>query len=552
MLTKRLAALPVRLLLALAVPLAVLLGEPAQADPMPAPQPEAPLPGSNEISGLQVAQDADGRWMATFNYFYTGEPRGAFLTVGPQARDEKTESARVHVVGRNFPAKRGPQQVSIEVHRPSGRHDAFATQQVVAEMRTYDGPVASQQVMQAIAWPTYQDWARERELVGKTPDEVLARAVALIDTGDRRTLQEAKRLLEEMLTKNARFDPAYVELARVAMKTKWGPEGLHEAENLLQSALQIRPDSVNAKILLGYVYAHQDRYARAEALFAESAATDTKNLWLWVNWGEVLAMQDKIEPAKRKYREAIDRPRSHDTYDRAKLDAYRRLLAILSFKQDLDGVEALYKKRAGEFGAEDCEAADYARFMLQVRGDTKAAIELSRQAVKSSCESADPSAREVLAMSHYMEWATGTGAGRDDALNRARVFMPAGPQLLYLLCTSDRTAVAAQQLKSAGEAVDQLDNRRYSALALALERQDHATAGRLLRLGANPQLLVGRDKMPVAWIPALASDFEGIKLMQRSGVDYTKLRVEGMTAIDYVRSMGDRRLIEALSKAHPV
>jgi Tfp pilus assembly protein PilF len=128
------------------------------------------------------------------------------------------------------------------------------------------------------------------------------------------------------------------------MKSNWGPEGLHQAEKLLASALQIRPDSVNAKILLGYVYAHQGRHKQSEALFVDASQTDTKNLWLWSNWGEVLVMQGKLEPAIQKYREAVKRPREHDTYDRARLDAYAHLLPLLEQRKDLDGMEALLKQ----------------------------------------------------------------------------------------------------------------------------------------------------------------------------------------------------------------
>ena len=37
-------------------------------------------------------------------------------------------------------------------------------------------------------------------------------------------------------------------------------------------------------------------------------------------------------------------------------------------------MEVLYKQRIGEFGPGSCYNSDYARFKLQVRGDTQGAI----------------------------------------------------------------------------------------------------------------------------------------------------------------------------------
>jgi Tfp pilus assembly protein PilF len=86
------------------------------------------------------------------------------------------------------------------------------------------------------------------------------------------------------------------------MKSNWGPEGLRQAENLLHSALQINPASVNAQVLLGYVYAHQGRSQATETLFKEASRIETKNLWLWTNWGEMYAMQASSIRRRRSMR----------------------------------------------------------------------------------------------------------------------------------------------------------------------------------------------------------------------------------------------------------
>jgi hypothetical protein len=52
--------------------------------------------------------------------------------------------------------------------------------------------------------------------------------------------------------------------------------------------------------------------------------------------------------------------------------------------------------------------------------------------------------------------------------------------------------------------------------------------------------------MPVALLPVFSRDAGAIRLMQRSGIDYTKLRFQGATAIDYARSQGDDKLLQLL------
>jgi tetratricopeptide (TPR) repeat protein len=321
---------------------------------------------------------------------------------------------------------------------------------------------------------------------------------------------------------------------------------LHHAEGLLASALQIESDNANAKILLGYVQAHQKRYRQAEKLFAEAAASNPRNLWLWANWGEVLAMQGKFEQAAAKYRETIDRPPTHDTYDNARTAAYEELIALLKRKNDLDGMEALYKKRVAEFGYGSCYSADYARFLLQQRGDANAAIDVARKALNQNCE--DSSARQILGLAHYVVWAKSQGQARSEAMNQARVYLPPGPMPMYLLASSERTANVASQLIAAGEKIDQKDNQKLNALAHAIQREDLPAMRRLLRLGAKPDTPVGYDDIPVALMPVLAGNIEMVKLLQQFGADYAKISYQGASGFDFARQTGNTELLEALKQ----
>jgi tetratricopeptide (TPR) repeat protein len=507
----------------------------------------ATLQGENTISGLEVRRDGEGRWFAQFAYFYRGGPTPAYVQIElKQDPAEANPALTGSLIAGHLTAQRGEQQVRLEINRPAGVAAPMTTSRVIAKMRAANQIVASQELAQRIDWPDLHSWLADRQFVGKTGDQLLTQAVTLIDVGDQNSLSEGKRIIERILAKDPRFEMGYVELARVSMKSNWGPEGLRQAESYLTSALKIKPDSVNAKILLGYVFAHQGRHQAAEALFIDASRTETRNLWLWANWGEVLAMQGKADAAIEKYRVAVTRPRTQDTYDCARLDAFAHLLVLEAGRNDLDSIEALHRQRTEEFGPGKCYGADYARFMLQQRGDVDAAIRLAKQTIAGNCRGA--TATQVLGLAYYQAWAATTGAQRDDLINQGRIYLPPGPELVYQLATSDRTVATLKQLQAQGESIDQRDNDKWTALAYAIGRKDAAAIRRLLRLGARPEALVGPGQVPAALLPVMEGDIKTTRALRQAGVDYSKIRFQGVTAIEHAQRNGDRQLLEALGQ----
>jgi tetratricopeptide (TPR) repeat protein len=512
-----------------------------------APEPvhrKLPLPGKNTIQSAEVRRGSLGQWELHVAYHYTGAPsnvqlRGSLVVEG--AAPELLQSGRTNFGYR--PAAPGTQTVQMEVAR-MGPAIPFASSHVLVEMRNATDVLDSKRVAQRIEWPDASTWLQERNRMSRTPTDLLNDAIAMIDVGNRGSLEDARRNLERLIGNDPQFDAAYVELARVAMKTNWGPEGLKHAENLLLSALKIRPDSVNARVLIGYVYTHQGRFKEAETKFEEASRSESKNLWLWANWGELLVKQGQDAAAIAKYQQAISRPRTYDTYDRARLDAYSRLIALQGKLGNLDAVEAVHKQRVQEF-AGTCLGVEYARFVLLQRGDSSEAVTRARQANEGQCSG--PDAREVLGLAYYTQWAAAEGSQRDELLRQARIYLPMGPRLVYQLASSDRTVGALQRMKASGESIEVLDNRHYNALALALEDRDLAAVKRLLKLGANSTAPIGAIEMPVALLPVVAEDIEAIRLFQQHGVDYAKLRYQGATALEHARRTGNRRLLSVLT-----
>jgi tetratricopeptide (TPR) repeat protein len=497
------------------------------------------LPGANSISNVSVRPAEEGRWLVNFDYFFTGEPSDAVFHIDLTLKNRPETITPLVYHG---PAVQRPQPgahhfaTSFDYSSPgtstqfivSLTNGGFGVTTASADVKV----LAAQRVDQVVTWPSIE----ERQFY-------LARD--MISNGSDQAIHQARPLLEQLITKNPKFAPAFVELARIAMKTNWGPEGLHQAETLLDSALKISPDNVDAKVLLGYVHAHQHRFREAEALFVDAASSDPPNAWLWTNWGELLAMQGHTDEAIGKYSEAIKHPENLASGG-ARAMAYRNLLELLNARKDFDRMEALYKQRITDYGPGSCFSADYARFELNVRGNPQGAIDLARGALNLNCE--DTPSREVLGLASYALWAQRSEPESTEALNQARIYVPPGPMALYLLASNDNTMAAARKLLATGEGIDEKDNEQMTALGYALEEGQVETAERLLRLGARADTPVGIDAMPVALLPVLKGNVEEIRVLKRAGVNYSKLRYRGATAFDFAKQMGSDALLQELTR----
>jgi tetratricopeptide (TPR) repeat protein len=272
------------------------------ANPKPA---ASSAQSANSISGLTIKPGEDAELLVEFDYTVErGLPAMFRLEFAPRA-DTAPAGFRPFVpVGVPNPSQH---HIRKHVQYPG---QGTTEEAIVSLVDVNDSKVlVSQRIEIAITWPT-QD---ERDF---------STAFAMIENGSDDQLRQARETLERLVGKNPQFDAAYVELARIAMKTNWGPAGFHQAETLLDSALKIRPESANAKILLGYVYTHQHRFDEAQPLFVDAARTDPPNLWLWTNWGEMFDMQGQTDQAIVKYRETIARPLRSTKYQRARENAY--------------------------------------------------------------------------------------------------------------------------------------------------------------------------------------------------------------------------------------
>jgi Tfp pilus assembly protein PilF len=499
---------------------------------------QPPLAGVNQVKSMKITKKDGGVYMATIEYFYRGDVDTAFIRVGPG--DEKSQNLGGHIASEI--AQKGTHTIEMEVPRPFNDLSDMVTRKVVAELWSNGVVMEALQVDYVIEWPDMYTYSTQRELAKKSTKDIYTESVAQIDSGDQDSLKAAKKSLELILLRDPKYVAAYPELARVMMKTNWGPEGLRQAENYLLSGLAIDPQNANVKVLLGYVYAHQKRYKEAEEKFVEAATTGTKNLWLWTNWGELLSMQNKPDQALDKYMQAIDAGRTYDTYDRARIFAYNKVFEILENKKQLDKLDKLYKKKVEEFDNYSYFFAEYGRFRLTHFGDYESAISYAKAALEKGCECEE--AKYTLGMSYYIAWTRLEGDAKEIAFNQAGVFLPEGPRMLYELARFDATSAVIPQLLKRGASLRTQDNQKYNAMAYALMGNDVEAAQRLSKYGAKFDEPVGMEQYPVGLISFTNENVDAIKMMKNRGVNFAAIKYNGVSAVDYARKLQNKEILD--------
>jgi hypothetical protein len=185
-----------------------------------------PLRGTNEVTSLRVQRDSSGRWIATVGYFFKGRPDGSYLiiTLSPESDDPPPKD--FNLPQQSKVAVRGAHTASIEVQRPAVDH-ALTTKRITVKLiaGARREELASKSVDVAISWPDSKTWQIDKEVASKPPEEILKKAVALIDAGDTRSLVQAKLIVGRLMNKDPRFAPGIEQMVRIAAKASWGPQG---------------------------------------------------------------------------------------------------------------------------------------------------------------------------------------------------------------------------------------------------------------------------------------------------------------------------------------
>jgi len=63
--------------------------------------------------------------------------------------------------------------------------------------------------------------------------------------------------------------------------------------------------------------------------------------------------------------------------------------------------------------------------------------------------------------------------------------------------------------------------------------------------------LVGEQAVPVALIPVFNNDLEGVRLLRKLGVNYSVVNFQGVSAMNYARKIGNKKMLNVLGNVSP-
>jgi tetratricopeptide (TPR) repeat protein len=514
------------------------------------------LPGNSEIMSVTLLEVAAYHSKLEIEYFYNGSA-GPYttmrvdipVTAGNDGYARRIQSSRAMVSpGRN--------KVTMAVyvqHSPQdvlSRYPQTQTQTVKVAILGQDGEaMVSRDFDQVIDWPSSDRYS----LSSNKPEEIERLYKLCVETIDAEIgLENAKRGLEQILLAKPDYVPAYTELARYQMKTNWSPDGLLQAEQSLKTALRLDAKHANTLVLIGYVYAHQHRYKDAEEALRKAESIDSRNIWLYSNWGDLRSLEGKRREAIEKYQKAVVAPVSFYNYERARIYAYEHLLAILTEENRWPEVDALYQQRIAKYPDNGCYKADYAGFQLARHGDYENAIAIGGKALAQQCHDNRIDGRLILAMAYYTKWARLSGSNAnaretDQFFNRGQALYSDMPGLLYSLARSPRTVIVIPALKRRGVGMDTPDREGVSALGHSILKHDIEAGQALIRHGANINQGMNPDGMTPLMLAASRGDHAFVAMLLKNGAD-RKLRTRsGYTAERIAAESGFKEIAAQLA-----
>ncbi|MDH5611296.1 MAG: ankyrin repeat domain-containing protein [Gammaproteobacteria bacterium] len=379
-------------------------------------------------------------------------------------------------------------------------------------------------------------------------------AYKLIDTDSKNNLYRAKSLLNEIIVLDPNYPRAYLELARFHMKTSgdFKDEGLKQAERAILIAKKIDPDLADTRILLGYVYTNQGRYEEAQAEYEAASKIGSDNLWLYTNWGQNYASQNKISDAIEKYLITFNKKRAFDRNDRPIIQTKLHLFPLLIKAGRYEEADALYSKFATEFPNYNCTLLEQARLRLYKMNDYQGSIISHGQADKMGCKEQDPS----LAISYYVMWHMHNKANSTkeatSAFNQAEGLALSDVTLFRELAKTDYLSPLIKDMLTKGRDINAEDSKGLTSLLYSIYENDKDSTSRLLTHGADVNYSSVKLNITPIMLAIMTNDTDMVKLILNHKPDLTKRLANGQTLSDWANSKGFEAMAELITFEHKI
>lgn len=457
------------------------------------------------IESIRTVGSTDEKSTVAITYSYDGEFLPSHLIV--TAKSTTSEARISGWGGRSNEIKKGENRfLLIDVPR-AGKTRIDTTYALEITIHSTQKPLIAHRIF---SW-SHPQLDKKFSLQSQLND-----AIDMIDNvgANGNSLANAKNKIEKVILEDPKNAQAYLELARIAMKSdrdateRSNYQGLQEARRLIQVALEIDPNYANSYILYGYVLAVDHKTDEAIKAFKRAQKIGTNNLWLYYNWGLALQNANRINESIAKYREGIALTPIPQTYElrsnnRSVPMIFGRLIGLLEEKQDWSALDTLYQKQIAVLDC-SCNYAYYAEFQLSKQGDYEGAIKNASIAYDSDYESI---ARPILAAAYLTKWAllnkNVPASDRNQWLNKGQALTDNSQMLIVGLAAAPNAIKVLTNLKQAGFQIDSVDAKGMTPLGYAAAKGDSKAVANLIALGANPNRSLSGGWTPLMIATAL-------------------------------------------------
>jgi tetratricopeptide (TPR) repeat protein len=220
---------------------------------------------------------------------------------------------------------------------------------------------------------------------GAQADELYRKATELIDNyeGNTEQLREATIYLKTILDKNPNYALAYVGLARVEYKLAYINYDNYERRNLeyaqeyLTEALKLNPNLFEAYLARGYTYLFQKNLSKAKKMVDELNRIRPQNLDAQLLLAEIMKKEKKYDEALNLAKEVAEGA----NLKRLKMGAYGLLDEIYIIKKEYDLAEKSYLAQLELSPHSPWVKVNYSSFLID-RGNYDKAIEMAKGALE--------------------------------------------------------------------------------------------------------------------------------------------------------------------------
>ena len=380
-------------------------------------------------------------------------------------------------------------------------------------------------------------------------DRLYEQAGRLLDFPSERSAAAAKGILDAILQRDSQYAGAYVEYARLTLKSAFaqtrGPQELipesaiRQARRLLETAIGIEPTFSDSYVLYGYVASLTNLHVLGLIALEEAERLGSTSGWLPLNRARILEMLGREDEAGDAYVQARTVVARGSPEDLAALDG------ILRVDSSVDAVDEAHRAMISLHPTSASLRADYARFLLRSRRYDEA-VEYARRALSISPSA---SAHGVLGMAFYTK-AADQLINRNDRVRAALYFLEGRrtdypPTRAFLDSYAfDSTLITTFGLLEFGVDVNVRRGNGETLLFAAVRTRDDEYVSSLLEHGADPDSADENGETPLFFASASGS-IGKVRLLLNAGAN-PNVTVRDIQPIDYAEHNGHPDVVRLL------